>query len=176
MSQIRMNEWQGGSPSCQNICSYLYNSITSRVCCLENVLHCPPPVQQVQSHIREQVSGREEGQDFLVIIVSVQRNQAYSGDIYGDLRTDIRVSTDNQWWSEGLQWRWLPDVWLLSLCSTFFISSSLWTIRKLTNHNCSFWELIQNVFSWSFNLSHCTTEYLMVSPDRITIYSSRAFK
>lgn len=83
--------------------SYLYNSISSRVCCLENVIHCPPLVQQVQSHSIEHVGGREEAQDFcfLFIIASIQRNQAHIGDFYADLRTQ------NQWWSEALQWRWL---------------------------------------------------------------------
>ena len=75
-------------PNRRNMWSYLHSSISFRVSCLQEAVHRPPPVQQEQSHSSEGVRGREESQDTLLITGSIQRDEAHTGNIYGDLRRD----------------------------------------------------------------------------------------
>ncbi|TNN67642.1 hypothetical protein EYF80_022106 [Liparis tanakae] len=67
-------------------------STSSRVIRLENVVHRPPAVHQVQGHRRDRVAGREEGQHLLCAAASIERDEAHAGNVYGDLRTDGLVN------------------------------------------------------------------------------------
>jgi len=71
---------------------YLHSSTSSRVSRLENVVHRPPAVHQVQGHSRDRVAGREEGQHLLFAAASIERDEAHAGNVYGDLRTDRLVN------------------------------------------------------------------------------------
>lgn len=68
--------------------SYRQNATSCRVCCLKNVFHCPPSIQQVQSNGAIQVRGREQDQNLVFFILSIERDEAHAGNVYGDLRKE----------------------------------------------------------------------------------------
>lgn len=68
--------------------SYRKNAMPRRVCCLKDVFHCPPSIQQVQSDDTVQVRGREQDQNLVFFIRSIERDEASAGNVYGDLRKE----------------------------------------------------------------------------------------